>query len=106
MDMGSIAFGMIVVILLLLIVHILLSNTPTSTRVKSDIANNIVNETPYCPDCLSTNLTLVDRYEGVPWLREEDDGDFFSCVHCGRQFSDEDWKNTKKTNVDLSGVQD
>lgn len=106
MDLLSILFGMIVMILLLLIAHIILSNTPTSSRISSDIANDIVNEVARCPDCLSTDLTLIDRYEGVPWLRGNDDGDFFSCKKCGRQFSDEEWQEARKTNVDLSGVQD
>lgn len=65
-----------------------------------------LHNTAHCPDCGSYNLTLVDRYSGVPWARGGDDGDYYSCTKCGRQFSDEEWQNAKSTTVDLSGTQD
>ena len=56
-----------------------------------------------CPDCGSYDL---DRYKGVEWMRGGDDGDHFECKQCGRSFSDEEWENVVKTDVNLGGVQD
>jgi hypothetical protein len=57
-------------------------------------------------DCGSYNLRVVDRYDGVEWVRGGDDGTCFACMNCGRQFSDEDWDEAVATTVDLSGMQD
>ena len=70
------------------------------------LTENTVSVTPFCPDCQSYSLRVVDRYDGVKWLRGGDDGTCFACMNCGRQFSDEDWDKAVATNVDLSGVQD
>jgi hypothetical protein len=105
-DLLSVVFGIIVTLLVLFVIREFLMARPQQVVIPSDIANDIVGESPYCPDCLSTDLELIDRYSGVTWIRGKDDGDCYSCRHCGRRFSDENWKDVKSTEVDLSGVQD
>lgn len=61
------------------------------------IVNDIVGETPRCPDCGSTQLKLVDVTDGVAWLKGyTPETDFYQCRRCMRQFSDEDWDIAKR----------
>jgi len=47
---------------------------------------------PYCPDCNSHDLKLVDTCDGLPWLKGHvKEVDYYVCNRCGRQFNDEDW---------------
>jgi len=65
--------------------------------ISEDIANDLVNETPRCPDCGSFDLTLIDNADGLPWLKGHvAEIDYYQCNRCARRFNDEDWYNAKK----------
>jgi hypothetical protein len=66
-------------------------------KIPADIANDIVGERPYCPDCLSHDLRLVDPNSNLVWLKGLiPEIDYYECLKCGRIFSDEEWMDAKR----------
>lgn len=81
-------------------------NEDKQITIPSDIANDIVGETPYCPDCLSHELKLVDITDGIGWLKGHvSEVDWYQCKKCGRVFNDEKWGDAKKYG-DFVGIDD
>lgn len=99
-DLTSVVIGMLLIVLFLLFVILILpKHRSTVPKISSDIANNIVNEAPRCPDCGSFDLTLIDNCDGLPWLKSHTtEIDYYQCNRCARRFNDEDWQNAKHYN--------
>ena len=99
MDGFSIFFGVLLGILLLIILDMIMTNRTSRVKqitIPSDIANDIVGETPYCPKCNSSNLKLIDDNAQVSFLKGRiPELDHYQCQKCYETFSDEDWKNVK-----------
>ena len=106
LDLVSIIIGILITIVIITI-FILCFNERCKIRqvtIAPDIANDLVGETPKCPDCQSYDLELRDNYEGVTWLKKSNssiDGNYFYCKKCGRSFSNENWKDAKVNNINL-----
>lgn len=99
-DIGSVIFGMLLILLIFLIGFILVSkNNKTNANIvviEPDIANDLVNEEPRCPDCGSHDLHLIDNCDGVPWLKgHTTEIDYYRCNRCSRTFNDEDWRDAR-----------
>jgi len=108
MDEKSFALGIAVAFITAWIVYeiILTWKIGKKVTIPIDIANDIVGETPHCPDCGSYELKMVDVTDGVAWLKGyTPEIDFYQCKRCMRQFSDEDWYDAKKYG-DSTGIDD
>lgn len=101
-DLVSVIIGMLLIILFLIFGLTFLPRYQLSisiSKIDSSIANDIVNEVPRCPDCGSFDLTLIDNYDGLPWLKPyTTEIDYYQCNRCARRFNDEDWQNAKHYN--------
>lgn len=98
LDIQSILLGMGSVVAMYVIYKLMYagqSNLP-EPHIDPSIANDIVGETPKCPDCMSYDLTLIDNIDGLPWLKgHTTEIDYYVCNKCHRQFSDEDWRDAR-----------
>jgi len=55
------------------------------------IANDLVGEEPYCPECQSYNIWLVDPNSNLVWLKGLiPELNYYECLKCGYVFSDEE----------------
>jgi len=95
-DILSVIFVVISVITLIfmyLFTTDLISKLKKQQSIDPKIANDLVGEEPYCPECQCGDLELIDLTDGVPWLKGHvEETDYFRCNHCGAVFSDENWK--------------
>lgn len=95
--------GMGIMFLLGLVVYILYCDWKRIETIRIDDPTNDKDfiktwtERPRCPDCGSFRLCHVNDLQGVPWLESHiPELDRYRCMHCGREFNDEDWKDAKK----------
>jgi len=98
-DIPSLFVGFVIAVSLMYVLYELMKDYTTLKQFEIDpgIANGIVGETAYCPQCGSTDLKLVDLYDQVPWLKgHAAEIDYYKCLKCGRVISDEEWKDAKK----------
>lgn len=87
-DVVSIVIGVIIGIVVLFIIITFIDEVRRVPQIKLD---GTIENKPYCPECFSYDLRLVDISDGVPWLQGHiKETDYYECQRCKAVFSDGD----------------
>lgn len=101
-DVISFVIGVTFILVVLLLRYVLMDKSIPTIVIEAPP----VDKVPYCPDCQSYDLMLIDNCDGVPWLKGHvTETDYYMCNKCGRRFSDEEWGEAKSFS-NVSGLDD
>ncbi len=90
-DIISIVIGMAIMFTIFIIWGIYLAIQ--KEKIKPVELDTTFERKPFCKNCGSYELKLINIKEELPWLIERgEEIDFYECRQCRSRFSDEDWR--------------
>ncbi len=83
-DVASIITGVIIGIVVLFMIITFINEIKRVPQIKLD---GTIEKKPYCPECYSYDLKLVDVTDGLFWLKgHTKEVDYYECQRCKAVF--------------------